>query len=133
MFTLHLDKFLASVIYLTYWNVSFFFFLFFLFIRYFLHLHFKCYSESSLYPPPALLHYPLTPTSWPWRSFPCAGMYLYLCRHMPGHTSREVLIIFSSLTTCDPSNIYDLIKVGSRLRLDSIALAFRTVIFKVIH
>lgn len=30
---------------------------------------------------------------------------------MPGHTSREVLIVFSSLTTCDPANIYDLIKV----------------------
>uniref|UniRef100_A0A663N7U2 General transcription factor IIH subunit n=1 Tax=Athene cunicularia TaxID=194338 RepID=A0A663N7U2_ATHCN len=32
-------------------------------------------------------------------------------KHMPGHTSREVLIVFSSLTTCDPANIYDLIKV----------------------
>lgn len=32
-------------------------------------------------------------------------------RHMPGHTSREVLIILSSLTTCDPANIYDLIQV----------------------
>ncbi|KAG8130958.1 hypothetical protein E2320_017553, partial [Naja naja] len=31
-------------------------------------------------------------------------------KHMPGHTSREVLVILSSLTTCDPSNIYDLIK-----------------------
>ncbi|NXG10720.1 TF2H2 factor, partial [Sakesphorus luctuosus] len=31
-------------------------------------------------------------------------------RHMPGHTSREVLVVFSSLTTCDPANIYDLIK-----------------------
>ncbi|XP_072372259.1 general transcription factor IIH subunit 2 isoform X2 [Scyliorhinus torazame] len=31
-------------------------------------------------------------------------------KHMPGHTSREILVIFSSLTTCDPSNIYDLIK-----------------------
>lgn len=30
---------------------------------------------------------------------------------MPGHTSREVVIIFSSLTTCDPANIYELIKV----------------------
>lgn len=30
---------------------------------------------------------------------------------MPGHTSREILVIFSSLTTCDPSNIYDIIKV----------------------
>jgi hypothetical protein len=38
------------------------------FIRYFLHLHFKCYSKSPLYPPPALLPYPLTPTFWLWRS-----------------------------------------------------------------
>ena len=33
-----------------------------IFIRYFLHLHFKCYFK---YPPPALLPYPSTPTSWP--------------------------------------------------------------------
>lgn len=32
---------------------------------------------------------------------------------MPGHTSREVLIVLSSLTTCDPGNIYELIKVDS--------------------
>jgi hypothetical protein len=38
-------------------------------IRYFLHLHFKCYPKSPLYPPlPHLLPYPPTPTSWPWRS-----------------------------------------------------------------
>jgi hypothetical protein len=40
-----------------------------IFIRYFLHLRFKCYPKSPLYPPPpALLPYPLTPTSWPWHS-----------------------------------------------------------------
>jgi hypothetical protein len=38
------------------------------FIRYFLYIHFKCYPKSSLYPPFALLSYPLTPTSWPWHS-----------------------------------------------------------------
>ncbi|KAJ7335827.1 hypothetical protein JRQ81_013768 [Phrynocephalus forsythii] len=38
-------------------------------------------------------------------------------RHMPGHTSREVLVIFSSLTTCDPSNIYDLIKCLKTLKI----------------
>jgi hypothetical protein len=32
------------------------------------HLHFKCYPKSPLYPPPTLLPYPLTPTSWPWHS-----------------------------------------------------------------
>ena len=37
-------------------------------IRYFLYIHFKCYSKSSLYPPSALLPYPPTPTSWPWHS-----------------------------------------------------------------
>ncbi|XP_033828649.1 general transcription factor IIH subunit 2 [Periophthalmus magnuspinnatus] len=38
-------------------------------------------------------------------------------KHMPGHTSREVLIVMSSLTTCDPSNIYDLIKTLKSLRV----------------
>jgi len=31
---------------------------------------------------------------------------------MPAHTSKEILVIFSSLTTCDPGNIYELIKVS---------------------
>jgi hypothetical protein len=44
-------------------------FFFQFFIRYFLHLHFKCYPEISLYCSPALLLSPLTPTSWPWCSF----------------------------------------------------------------
>jgi hypothetical protein len=39
-----------------------------IFIRYLLHLHFKCYPEISLYPPRALLPYPPTPASWPWHS-----------------------------------------------------------------
>ncbi|CAG5917834.1 unnamed protein product [Menidia menidia] len=38
-------------------------------------------------------------------------------RHMPGHTSREILIILSSLTTCDPSNIYELIKSLKALKV----------------
>jgi hypothetical protein len=38
------------------------------FIRYFLYIHFKCYPESSLYPPSTLLPYPPTPASWPWHS-----------------------------------------------------------------
>lgn len=46
-------------------------------------------------------------------------------KHMPGHTSREVLIIFSSLTTCDPSNIYDLIKTlkTAKIRVSVIGLS----------
>ena len=44
--------------------------LFSFFIRYFLHLQFKCYPKRPLYPPltPALLPYPFTPTSCPWHS-----------------------------------------------------------------
>uniref|UniRef100_A0A8B9KSX5 General transcription factor IIH subunit n=1 Tax=Astyanax mexicanus TaxID=7994 RepID=A0A8B9KSX5_ASTMX len=38
-------------------------------------------------------------------------------KHMPGHTSREILIIFSSLTTCDPANIYELIKTLKELKI----------------
>ncbi|XP_063051164.1 general transcription factor IIH subunit 2 [Engraulis encrasicolus] len=38
-------------------------------------------------------------------------------KHMPGHTSREVLIIMSSLTTCDPANIYELIKTLKELKI----------------
>jgi hypothetical protein len=38
-----------------------------IFMRYFLHLHFKCYPKSPL-PSPTLLPYPLAPTSWPWHS-----------------------------------------------------------------
>jgi transcription initiation factor TFIIH subunit 2 len=32
-------------------------------------------------------------------------------RHMPSHASREVLIIFGSLSTCDPGDIFDTIKM----------------------
>ncbi|KAF4074677.1 hypothetical protein AMELA_G00242010 [Ameiurus melas] len=38
-------------------------------------------------------------------------------KHMPGHTSREVLVIFSSLTTCDPANIYELIQTLKSLKI----------------
>ncbi|ELU17421.1 hypothetical protein CAPTEDRAFT_178402 [Capitella teleta] len=31
-------------------------------------------------------------------------------KHMPGHSSREVLIVFGSLTTCDPGSIIDTIQ-----------------------
>ena len=30
---------------------------------------------------------------------------LLVGRHMPAHTSREVLVIMGSLTTCDPGDI----------------------------
>ena len=47
-----------------------------IFIRYFLHLHFKCYSESPLYLLPTLLPNPPTPASWPWRS-PVLGHIIF--------------------------------------------------------
>jgi hypothetical protein len=46
------------------------------FIIYFLHLHFKCYPESPLYPPPALLSNPPTPASWLWHS-PVLGNIIF--------------------------------------------------------
>jgi hypothetical protein len=57
---------------------SFFLFFFFkqIFIRYFLHLQFKCYPKSPLYPPPVLLPKPPTPTSWPWHS-PALGHIIF--------------------------------------------------------
>ena len=53
-------------------------FLFFnsFFIRYFLHLHFKCYHKSPLNPQPALLPNPPTPASWPWHS-PVLGYIIF--------------------------------------------------------
>ena len=32
-------------------------------------------------------------------------------RHMPGHASREILILFGSLTSCDPGDILDAVEV----------------------
>ena len=46
------------------------------FIRYFLHLQFKCYSKSPLYPPPTLLSNLPTPASWPWYS-PVLGHIIF--------------------------------------------------------
>jgi hypothetical protein len=45
-------------------------------IRYFLHLQFKCYPESPLYPSPALLPNRPTPASWPWHS-PVLGHMIF--------------------------------------------------------
>jgi hypothetical protein len=39
----------------------------FVFIRYFLHLQFKCYPKNPLYPQTLLPNLP-TPASWPWHS-----------------------------------------------------------------
>jgi hypothetical protein len=54
----------ASVtVYLVFFILS----LFYIFIRYFPHLHFQCYPKSPPYPPPPL-PYPPTCTLWPWHS-----------------------------------------------------------------
>uniref|UniRef100_H0V698 General transcription factor IIH subunit 2 n=1 Tax=Cavia porcellus TaxID=10141 RepID=H0V698_CAVPO len=53
------------------------------------------------------------------------SMAMQTLKHVPGHTNREVLIIFSSLTTCDPSTIYDLIKTlkAAKIRVSIIGLS----------
>jgi hypothetical protein len=56
-----LANFMVRIVFFLNWIFSFF-------IICFLYLHFKYYSESSLYLPHAPLPYPLTPNSWPWHS-----------------------------------------------------------------
>jgi hypothetical protein len=48
----------------------------YIFIRYFLHLNFKCHSQIPLYPSPALLPNSPTPASWPWHS-PVLGHMIF--------------------------------------------------------
>ncbi|KAF8633283.1 hypothetical protein AX17_004458 [Amanita inopinata Kibby_2008] len=45
--------------------------------------------------------------------------------HLPTHSSREILIIFGSLTTCDPGNIHDTLNacVKNKIRVSVVALA----------
>jgi hypothetical protein len=59
----------------TLYSLLWFFFISF-FVRYFLHLHFKCYPESPIYPPLALLPNLPTTTSWSWHS-PLLGHMLF--------------------------------------------------------
>lgn len=53
-------------------------------------------------------------------------------RHMPSHASREVLIIFGSLTTCDPGDIHETIKLlkDTHIRCSMIGLAAEVRICK---
>ncbi|KAK2167862.1 hypothetical protein LSH36_23g09001 [Paralvinella palmiformis] len=55
-------------------------------------------------------------------------------KHMPSHTSREVLVIFGSLTTCDPGDINETIKnlKASNIRCSVIGLAAEVRICKKI-
>ncbi|KAG6886152.1 hypothetical protein C0993_000670 [Termitomyces sp. T159_Od127] len=45
--------------------------------------------------------------------------------HLPTHSSREIIIIFGSLTTCDPGNIHDTLDscVKAKTRISVVALA----------
>ncbi|KAK7057112.1 VWFA domain-containing protein [Favolaschia claudopus] len=45
--------------------------------------------------------------------------------HLPTHSSREILIIFGSLTTCDPGNIHETLDacVANKIRISVVALA----------
>lgn len=45
--------------------------------------------------------------------------------HLPTHSSREITIIFGSLTTCDPSNIHDTLDecIKDKIRISLVALA----------
>ncbi|KAI0344555.1 TFIIH basal transcription factor complex, subunit SSL1 [Trametopsis cervina] len=45
--------------------------------------------------------------------------------HLPTHSSREIIVIFGSLTTCDPGNIHDTLEdcVKDRIRISVVALA----------
>ena len=45
--------------------------------------------------------------------------------HLPAHSSREILILFGSLTTCDPGNIHDTAQacVADKIRVSVVALA----------
>ena len=45
--------------------------------------------------------------------------------HLPTHSSREILIIYGSLTTVDPSNIHDTLDscVKDKVRISVVALA----------
>ena len=45
--------------------------------------------------------------------------------HLPTHSSREIIILFGSLTTCDPGNIHDTLDscIKNKIRISVVALA----------
>lgn len=53
-------------------------------------------------------------------------------RHMPGHASREVLVVMGSLTTCDPDNIISTISMlrDGNVRCSVIGLAAEVCVCK---
>jgi len=48
-----------------------------------------------------------------------------LCSYLPTHTSKEVVVIFGSLTTVDPGNVHDTLKscIKDRIQISVVALA----------
>lgn len=54
--------------------------------------------------------------------------------HLPSSNSREVLVIFGSLTTCDPSNIHDTIGLLARdnVRVSMVCLAAEVKVCKTV-
>ena len=76
-------------------------YLFIYFIRHFFYIHFKCYPDSSLYPPSILFPYPPTPASWLWHS-PVLGhiehfqqmLLVQLAVCMQKNANRSILISF---------------------------------------
>ncbi|TIB69023.1 TFIIH basal transcription factor complex, subunit SSL1 [Wallemia mellicola] len=45
--------------------------------------------------------------------------------HLPTHASREIVVVFGSLTTCDPGNIHDTLRalIRDKIRVNIISLA----------
>ena len=64
-----------------------------------------------------------------WGVYPFWLIHEYLmviyCSHLPTHSSREILVLFGSLTTCDPGNIHDTLDscVKNKIRISVVALA----------
>lgn len=52
-------------------------------------------------------------------------VYCVFHSHLPSHASREILILFGSLTTVDPGNIHDTIDAcaKAKIRISVVALA----------
>ena len=57
----------------------------------------------------------------------CFFLFLYSLSssHLPTHSSREIIILFGSLTTCDPGNIHDTLDscIKNKIRISVVALA----------
>lgn len=55
----------------------------------------------------------------------CTLQILTQLSHLPTHSSREIVIIFGSLTTCDPGNIHDTLEecIKDKIRISIVALA----------